>query len=119
LHNPHSCAYSYHPPPPPLPPPPKPPPPQKKKTPHPPPPFPPPPSPPPPLCQFLLSGTFVDPDALDLPKWAAWLAESGYDNKAGWNTLLAAIKVRVCVCGGVFLRGEEGGTAMSVSLLVC
>lgn len=45
--------------------------------------------------KFLLSGTFVDPDALDLPKWAAWLAESGYDNKAGWNTLLAAIKAKV------------------------
>lgn len=47
------------------------------------------------LKQFLLSGTFVSPSDLDLPKWAAWLAESGYENKEGWNTLMAAVRVRV------------------------
>ncbi|WIA18589.1 hypothetical protein OEZ85_010030 [Tetradesmus obliquus] len=40
----------------------------------------------------LLSGTFVPPSDLDLPKWAAWLAANGYRSKAGWDTLMAGIK---------------------------
>jgi hypothetical protein len=45
------------------------------------------------LAQVLLSGNFVPPSDLDLPKWAAWLASNGYRNKQGWNTLMAGIKV--------------------------
>jgi hypothetical protein len=50
----------------------------------------------------LLSGTFVEPSSFDLPKWAAWLAGAGYDNKAGWDTLMDGIRVRACCvcCGG-------------------
>ncbi|KAF6253669.1 hypothetical protein COO60DRAFT_1463078 [Scenedesmus sp. NREL 46B-D3] len=40
----------------------------------------------------LLSGSFVPPSDLDLPKWAAWLAANGYRNKQGWDTLMAGIK---------------------------
>jgi hypothetical protein len=46
------------------------------------------------LLQVLLSGNFVPPSDLDLPKWAAWLAANGYRNKQGWDTLMAGIKVR-------------------------
>lgn len=46
------------------------------------------------LHQVLLSGTFVPPSDLDLPKWAAWLAANGYRSKAGWDTLMAGIKAR-------------------------
>jgi hypothetical protein len=45
------------------------------------------------LLQVLLSGTFVPPSDLDLPKWAAWLAANGYRNKQGWDTLMAGLKV--------------------------
>jgi hypothetical protein len=41
----------------------------------------------------LLSGSFVPPSDLDLPKWAAWLAANGYRNKQGWDTLMEGIKV--------------------------
>lgn len=44
--------------------------------------------------KVLLSGTFVDPSSFDLPKWAPWLAAAGYDNKAGWDTLVAAVKAQ-------------------------
>eukprot|EP00775_Hariotina_reticulata_P000898 gene898-1221_t len=40
----------------------------------------------------LLSGTFIDAASLDLPKWAVWLADNGYTNKAGWDTLMTGIK---------------------------
>eukprot|EP00882_Tetradesmus_deserticola_P002943 GHRQ01003127.1.p1 GENE.GHRQ01003127.1~~GHRQ01003127.1.p1 ORF type:complete len:386 (+),score=202.65 GHRQ01003127.1:188-1345(+) len=42
--------------------------------------------------KVLLSGTFVPPSDLDLPKWAAWLAANGYSSKQGWDTLMAGIK---------------------------
>lgn len=45
------------------------------------------------LLQFLLSGTFVDADSIDVPKWAAMLAETSYDNKEGWNVLMTQLRV--------------------------
>jgi protein phosphatase 1 regulatory subunit 42 len=43
----------------------------------------------------LLSGNFVDRSALDMPKWAAWLASNGYTNKEGWDKLMEGIKASV------------------------
>eukprot|EP00879_Flechtneria_rotunda_P000599 GHRR01000708.1.p1 GENE.GHRR01000708.1~~GHRR01000708.1.p1 ORF type:complete len:394 (+),score=145.47 GHRR01000708.1:136-1317(+) len=45
--------------------------------------------------KVLLSGIFVETSDIDVPKWAAWLAASGYDNKQGWDKLLAAVKANV------------------------
>lgn len=45
--------------------------------------------------KFLLSGTFVDADSIDAPKWAAWLAETGYENKEGWAVLMAQLRANV------------------------
>jgi hypothetical protein len=53
------------------------------------------------LLQFLLSGTYVDADSIDAPKWAAMLAETGYDSKEGWNVLMTQLRVRrLAACGG-------------------
>ncbi|GBF92246.1 hypothetical protein Rsub_05329 [Raphidocelis subcapitata] len=43
----------------------------------------------------LLSGTFADARDLDLPKWAAWLAANGYENKEGWAKIVAAVRERL------------------------
>lgn len=45
--------------------------------------------------KFLLGGGFVDPESVDAPKWAAWLSDTGYDNKEGWKVLLDQIKANV------------------------
>jgi hypothetical protein len=47
------------------------------------------------LLQFLLSGTFIEPNTIDIPKWAAILAETGYDNKDGWATLMTQLRANV------------------------
>lgn len=45
--------------------------------------------------KFLLSGTYVDADSIDAPKWAAMLAETGYDSKEGWNVLMTQLRANV------------------------
>jgi hypothetical protein len=40
----------------------------------------------------LLSGYFLAPRHLDLPKWAAFLASGGYRDRAGWSTLVEAVR---------------------------
>jgi protein phosphatase 1 regulatory subunit 42 len=45
--------------------------------------------------KFLLSGTFIEPNTIDIPKWAAILAETGYDNKDGWATLMTQLRANV------------------------
>lgn len=42
--------------------------------------------------QVLLSGLVGAPADLDLAKWAAWLNDNGYDDKAGWAKIVAGAK---------------------------
>ena len=64
--------------------------------------------------QVLLSGTFIDAASLDLPKWAVWLADNGYSNKAGWDTLMEGIKV-----GWARLNAAAVGQGRGCRVVLC
>jgi hypothetical protein len=40
----------------------------------------------------LLSGTFLAPQHLDLPKWATFLAAGGYSDRGGWSKIVEAVR---------------------------